>query len=422
MATQLGKPALHFWTWHKDQVHQRSFPPEQITAVACTRDGAYCAGGGASGAVHLWETSTGRLLRSWPAHYKRVTCLAFSSSGAELISGGDDTLVSAWLLVEVLDTSAPQSMHSTGPGGATPLHAWSDHTMPIAAVAVGAGTADPIVASVSGDRTLKIRSMGSGAVLRSVAFPAPLTALALDPGEHAVYVGASTGTVYCVSLVGELPSSTGDSAQSGREWAPMEAHTKAVSCLAFTRDAAYVVSGSADGTARVWDLRTRQPVRSIDAPGKVPISGLLVIDRPLHMPVGAGEGYGGKKGPKRMQPLAQFSKYIGAAGPAKPWEGGLVLLDGSGSAQLAVRNEFEDYAASGAGGENGASSARGDASGAVVAGGGDAGDLEEEFAALKAENEQLRAQAEQAMQLAQRWKAMNAELQKVALQGGKLSK
>ena len=59
---------------------QRSYAAEPILALACTLDGAYCAGGGPSGTVHLWEVGSGRLLRSWPAHYKvRITSVSPSS-------------------------------------------------------------------------------------------------------------------------------------------------------------------------------------------------------------------------------------------------------------------------------------------------------------------------------------------------------
>ena len=56
--------------WEQDQVLQRCFAAEPIVAVAASPDGVHLAGGGASGAVYLWETPSGRLLRSWPAHYK----------------------------------------------------------------------------------------------------------------------------------------------------------------------------------------------------------------------------------------------------------------------------------------------------------------------------------------------------------------
>ena len=71
--------SLHFWAWHKDQPHQRCFAAEQLTAVAATRDGMFCAAGGSSGAIFVWETSSGRLLRTWPAHYKVRFCRVCST-------------------------------------------------------------------------------------------------------------------------------------------------------------------------------------------------------------------------------------------------------------------------------------------------------------------------------------------------------
>ena len=58
----------------QDAVLQRSYAAEPILALACSLDGQYCAGGGPSGSIHLWEAPSGRLLRSWPAHYK-ARCL-----------------------------------------------------------------------------------------------------------------------------------------------------------------------------------------------------------------------------------------------------------------------------------------------------------------------------------------------------------
>ena len=49
---------------------QRSYAVEPILALACTLDGTFCAGGGPSGTLYLWEAPSGRLLRSWPGHYK----------------------------------------------------------------------------------------------------------------------------------------------------------------------------------------------------------------------------------------------------------------------------------------------------------------------------------------------------------------
>ncbi|PRW33905.1 ROOT INITIATION DEFECTIVE 3 [Chlorella sorokiniana] len=346
--------SLHFWAWHKDQPHQRCFAAEQLTAVAATRDGVYCAAGGASGAVFVWETSSGRLLRTWPAHYKAVTCLAFSDSGAVLVTGGEDTLVNAWLLADVLDATAGQQLQMGGPL-LQPLASWSDHTLPVSCLAVGAGDAGAIVVSGSHDRTVKVRSLagGSGGLLRSVALPSPVHSLALDPGEHALYAGCASGSIYEVALVGGPAADAAADSSGGLEGAAaaaaaaaggggaypaLEGHSTMVSCLGFTPDAAYLISGSADHSVRVWELRSRQQVRLLPNPVKGPVSALLALPQPPFMQVGgshaassSGNG-GGKRGPKRPQPLAPFCKYPNAPGTLKPWEGGLVLLDGSAGA------------------------------------------------------------------------------------------
>lgn len=98
-------------------------------------------------------------------------------------------------------------------------------------------------------------------------------------------------------------------------------------------------AGCEDGTVTVWDLCTRQPIRTLHKGGKGPVTGLMVLDRPAFLAAGQG-GRGdrsnksannstSKKGPQRPQALAPFSKYYGVAGGVKPWEGVPVVIDGS---------------------------------------------------------------------------------------------
>lgn len=54
----------------QDALLQRSFAAEPIVAVAASPDGSHVVGGGASGHLYLWQAGSGRLLRTWPAHYK----------------------------------------------------------------------------------------------------------------------------------------------------------------------------------------------------------------------------------------------------------------------------------------------------------------------------------------------------------------
>ena len=64
----------------QDQVLQRCFAAEPVLALAASPDGAHLAGGGASGALYLWETASGRLLRSWPAHYQVLSCIFYGGA------------------------------------------------------------------------------------------------------------------------------------------------------------------------------------------------------------------------------------------------------------------------------------------------------------------------------------------------------
>ena len=64
------KYAASGFVWMQDHLLQRAFTVEPMQALAATADGAFVAAGGASGTIYLWATSSGQLLRSWPAHYK----------------------------------------------------------------------------------------------------------------------------------------------------------------------------------------------------------------------------------------------------------------------------------------------------------------------------------------------------------------
>lgn len=321
-----------------------------------------------------------------------------------------------------------------------PLQSWSDHTLPVTCLAVGAGDAGALVASGSLDRTVKVRSLAAGdggaaPLLRSVPLPAAVRSLALDPGEHALYAGCGSGAIFEVTLVGtdvaagdslSLSPNDATAGGGGDGMHALEGHSQAVTSLALTPDAAYLVSGSEDASVRVWELRSRQQVRLLQNAARGPVSATLVLPQPPHMLVGGGHaasgggGGGGKRGPKRPQPLAPLSKYPNAPGPLKPWEDGLVLLDGSAAAATAVAPADwpaaaalgSPLAALAAGGPaddsaHAASAAAAQGGTAAAAGGG------ADAAALQEENRRLREQLDRALATAQQWGHLNTQLQQI---------
>jgi pre-rRNA-processing protein IPI3 len=209
-----------------------------------------------------------------------------------------------------------------------PLHSWSDHTLPVTCLAVGAGDGAALVASGSLDRSVKLRSLSAAAVgsapLRSVALPAAVHSLALDPGEHALYAGCSSGAIYDIQLAAGQPTQY-DLADGGGSAAAtaaaaggsscvhpvMQGHTRAVTSLGLTPDASLLVSGGEDCAVRVWDLRSRQPVRLLQNPAKGPVSALLVLSQPPYLQV-LGMGWGGSKGPWELF-LSLIGMHVSAA-------------------------------------------------------------------------------------------------------------
>jgi hypothetical protein len=70
--------------------------PEYATRLAYSPDGKLLAVGTGSGTLHLWELVTGKQVAWVEGHRGGVSCLAFSADGGRLASGGDDTTVLTW--------------------------------------------------------------------------------------------------------------------------------------------------------------------------------------------------------------------------------------------------------------------------------------------------------------------------------------
>ncbi|KAF9596412.1 hypothetical protein IFM89_010676 [Coptis chinensis] len=89
-----------------------------IGPICCTKDGLYLAGGTSTGYAHVWEVSSGRMLKSWRAHMKSIKCITFSSDNSLLISGSSDGEIHQECTPEALqmkvDTSVEMRVWATG--------------------------------------------------------------------------------------------------------------------------------------------------------------------------------------------------------------------------------------------------------------------------------------------------------------------
>jgi pre-rRNA-processing protein IPI3 len=97
-----------------------------------------------------------------------------------------------------------------------------------------------------------------GTLLRSVVFPTALYSVTADPGEYSLYAGGSDGRIFALSLQG---SGSFDD-ETGSDGVLL-GHSMAVTSLGVSSDGLTLVSGSEDGTAKVWDVNGRQLLRTL---------------------------------------------------------------------------------------------------------------------------------------------------------------
>ncbi|CAI0422140.1 unnamed protein product [Linum tenue] len=78
----------------------------------------------------------------------------------------------------------------------TMIRSFTAHDGPVTAIVLCMGISQPTVVSCSTDSTCKLWSLLEGTNLRTVAFPCPISGIALDPSETDLYAAGSDGSVY----------------------------------------------------------------------------------------------------------------------------------------------------------------------------------------------------------------------------------
>jgi WD40 repeat protein/cytoskeletal protein RodZ len=297
-----------------------------VTAVAISADGSRLLTGSADGSARLWnltDANPGANVIQLPGTTAPIQAVAISPDGRRLIAGGEDGIVYVW---ETADPSAapraltgnkgpikslvvsPDSQWLITSGADTVVRVWnltnpdsvsiqlSKHTQPVTAVAVGANSrvvltsgADGIAylwdlsartpgnptgslaarptslnsaalshdgnwAAIGGDDGTTHLWRVSGAAFSSsspIVLPTgTISALAIDPKSRWITVGSPDGRISLWGL------------SSHRVQISLTGHSGPITGLAFSQDGGVLVTSSADGTARVWNLADANPSAS----------------------------------------------------------------------------------------------------------------------------------------------------------------
>lgn len=291
--------------------------PEPVLALAAREHGTHVMAGDQAGVVRIWDTKTGELLHRLQGERDPITCVCFVGDGLALVgtlhsglslwdleraeqlmttSLGDGAVRSLWF-----DRPTETAVAVTAHGG---LSEWSlrngaramfaslawgrnvvgldagrglfaialgngevdlfriapslEHDARLAtddggcqAVAVGVGLRFALTGTASGDVRLWDARTGDRLATMPDAHDGPTTELTIGEGTHALSGGGDHRIVHW-------------DLTSGTVLGTLEGHTGTITALTIDEGVRRAVSGSRDGTLRVWDLDTHETLSALE--------------------------------------------------------------------------------------------------------------------------------------------------------------
>jgi len=256
--------------------------------LAFSPDGRLLAAGdgdtlqGGPGVVKIWDVAVGTEVFSLQGHTYPVFAVAFSADGTRLFSGSQDNSIKVWdvrrgqLVLTLRGHSDVVRSLYCDPGGRRLVSASADRSARIwdatpwtedasnvrilrgheeRVIGVGCTADGKRVASLSYDAVLRLWDADSGRVLYSGAIAGGRGAFhAFDADKHGklLALGASSGAIMLID---------GDSGKQvglcpGFGAGPVKG-------VAFSHDGKWLAAGEWRNTARIWDVRTRQPLHRL---------------------------------------------------------------------------------------------------------------------------------------------------------------
>ncbi|KAF8599427.1 WD40 repeat-like protein [Ceratobasidium sp. AG-I] len=259
---ETGQPLMAPLRGHAGIVYSAAFSPDSRLIVS----------GSADKSIRIWDLEKGlELISPLRGHSAQVSSVSFSPDGLRIVSGSDDATVRIWSVATGKMLLKPLKGHSgrvhfvlVSPNGQF-IISCSHDLIRIWDMESGTPVRDPFRDSSTSamciaissecrriafgsDQVVCMQDFQTGTVIWQVdRYTYWTTSLAISPDARYVALGRGDGLVCILN---------GETGAEVRE--PLQGHQNAVLSVSFTPKSRRVLSGSSDGTIRIWDIRTKQ--------------------------------------------------------------------------------------------------------------------------------------------------------------------
>jgi WD40 repeat protein/tetratricopeptide (TPR) repeat protein len=236
-----------------------------VNDISITPDGNIGVSGSADKTLRVWDLQTGQCIRTLEGHTDYVFRVSVTPDGTTAVSSGRDETLRVWNL-------------TTGTTGQSTRFLLEDEEHEDSVQSIRLSPNGKVAVSASHDETVRVWSVGTGICFRTLkGHTGPVLSVAMMPYEPMVVSGGADRTlrIWNVNTSQCLREFDGDTAKA--RVAPLGFHvgvdpsqksfvdhTVGINAVSVTLDGRTIVSGSADGIVRVWDIETGQYSHTIE--------------------------------------------------------------------------------------------------------------------------------------------------------------
>ncbi len=239
------------------------FTAKNVTSANLSADAKYALSGSWDYTLKLWEIATGKCLRTFEGHKERVDAVSASSDFKFALSGSLDGTLKFW---DVATGNCLQTLE--------------DHTKSVYSLSLSSN--GKYALSGSADNTLKLWDTATGKCLKTIEGEAIVRSISLSSdGKYALFSFDNALNFYDIT--------------SGECLQTFKGHTATIHSVSLSSDGKYALSGSGephrtDNDLKLWEIATGRCLRtfeghkdminavSFSADGKCAVSGAGYFD------------------------------------------------------------------------------------------------------------------------------------------------